>query len=1098
MKPYLLPLLLTAAVFAGRSPAGEVNRPVIDFGDDYAWHGGLPLYRGHGPVQLFKDGWEGPCPVDVDGDGSTEDDSVAFYPFSLDQPLNPVGASYNDRGNNARFYGGLVSFFANKKPRWSEGGINIDHEGRDDFNLHSYATEGGDIGLQTFGLWLWQKEDFLNGGDQYPVRFNADSRLAVYISRYWKGYEEARFVVRDGGRFYISEHSFGGRQTLHWIHPLQTRWASYDPRAPYHIGFDAAEAEFASREFTDITAAGWWVAKPEVSPGALWLKWYAFGMDAVVDAPEETYRLPEEPVSYARWRRVFDRAARNQYALHPGYAFGQDGEPRPDGSGRFDPALPVAGITALDAAVWCNALSEQQGRTPRYYEDADHRYVLRRSIRRDDSEPPLPDRPFVKKDADGAAVSALSADGFVPAFGNKAAAFSKPWKTAVPSPPPPEPIQTPPLTAVPGGSYLRADEADVAIAPFEISETEITYTQWRGIRAWAEARGYRFDHPGVPGSLNRDLQPHRGTEPVADISQHDAMVWCNALSEYEGRTPVYYEDEQKSVVLRRASPLRFNQINRFRTDALRTGERPLATVSAPVPHLKWEADGYRLPTHDEWEYAARAGSQHAFPWGAERSDAHAWTARNANDRTHPAGKLKPNAFGLHDVIGNVYEWVWGGKSDYYDADNPRGDGTVTARGGSFRSGSTERDARELQLDRRPAHPLGRLFAGAAYPEIGFRVLRCAAGTHPAEAPPLKERVVLDVQPQDVDPLQGRAWRGNLARTGEFEGTPPGDAALRWRVETGGPVQSSPVVADGRVFVGSDDGRFYALDADSGERLWSLDGGGPVRGSALVLDRTVWIACPKGLFALDAETGAVRMHLPEGGKDLSPAAAGGLVFWQRPWRPLLGIDTETGEVQWKHRDWRGVGGGISSPALSGTTIAWCNGSPGTSVANLRTERLLWRYNGAADSHVYTPAIRDGGLIVVGQHGVSEADLQTGELRWSFRQPAWDNRHPKFSSPAVDADRVYVGHKDGHLYAINRSDGTEAWRFKTGGQVYSSPALAADQVVVGSADGMVYSLDRADGAVRWRFETGGPVVSSPAVAGQTVYVGSDDGTLYAIGR
>lgn len=1096
MKNFLVCMVLVSVAVPGRAPAEKHNRPVIDFGDDYAWQGGLPVYRGEGPVQLFKDGWQGPCPIDVDGDGQTDDDSVAYYPFSMDDPLNPRGAHYNDLGNNARFYGGLVSFFANKPPRWSEGGINIDHEGRDDFNLHSYATEGGDIGLQTFGLWLWQKEDFLNGGDQYPVRFDDKSRLAVYISRYWKGYDHARFVVRDGDQFYISEKKFGGRQTLHWIHPLQTRWAPYEPRAPYHIGFDAAEAAFSAREFTDITAAGWWVAKPEVSPGALWLKWYAYGMDAVVDAPEGFGAPEETPVSYELWRNVFERAARNQYALHSGYAFANDGSPGQQG-GAYSPEKPVSDITLLDAAVWCNALSEQQGLTPCYYEDAALQYVLRRSIRRNVKEdPPLPETPFLNKTADGYAVSDFSDDGFVVKPGGQSSVRLSGLAERIPGPA--QEADRPEMVPVPTGAYGRFDEAEVTISPLFVSKTEITYAQWLTIKRWAEERGYRFDHAGLPGSIGRDLKSHTAAEPVTQIGQLDAIVWCNALSEYEGRTPCYYEDAAKTKVLRTVSPLRFDQVNRFLVEDPQTGERPHATVLADLPHIQWEADGYRLPTNDEWEYAARGGSQSLYPWGEEFSPAHAWAFTNSSGQTQPVGQLQPNGFGLHDVIGNVYEWVWGGEADYYDADNPRGDGRIIARGGSFRSGETEADSDDLHVAYRPRPALGRLFAGTAYPEIGFRVVRCEAGTHPAETPPIVPRVVLDVQPQDVDPLQGRAWRGNLARTGEFEGTPPEEATLRWRFETGGPVQSSPVIADGRVFVGSDDGHFYTLDAASGERLWTLDGGGPVRGSALVLDQTVWIACPRGLYALDVASGDVQLHLPKGGKDLSPAAAGGLVFWQRPWQPLMGLDIKTGAVRWKHRDGRGVGGGISSPAISGTTLAWCNGSPGTTVADLRTERREWRYNASADSHVYTPALRDGHIIVVGQEGVSELDLKSGKILWSYIQPEWDDRHPKFSSPAVDAQRVYIGHKDGNLYALNRPDGSEAWVYSAGEQIYSSPALAGEQVIFGCLDGVVRSLNRNTGELLWEFETGGPIESSPAVAGETVYVGSDDGAVYAIGR
>lgn len=98
---------------------------------------------------------------------------------------------------------------------------------------------------------------------------------------------------------------------------------------------------------------------------------------------------------------------------------------------------------------------------------------------------------------------------------------------------------------------------------------------------------------------------------------------------------------------------------------------------------KEHTNKYRLPTEEEWEYAARAGSTTKWSFGSDISKLikYAWFSDNSKDTPHPVAKKKPNRWGLYDMYGNVMEWTNSGYSENYDTQ--RRDSAKMIRGGSF-------------------------------------------------------------------------------------------------------------------------------------------------------------------------------------------------------------------------------------------------------------------------------------------------------------------------------------------------------------------------------------------------------------------------------
>lgn len=166
---------------------------------------------------------------------------------------------------------------------------------------------------------------------------------------------------------------------------------------------------------------------------------------------------------------------------------------------------------------------------------------------------------------------------------------------------------------------------------------------------------------------------HETLSPVVDVSWLDAVTYCNALSALEGIAPAYRFDE---------------------------GEVTWRTGSS----------GYRLPTEAEWEYACRAGTggPHYGPL-----ESIGWTAYDKVDAPQKVGLKQPNGFGLHDTLGNVWEWCW----DLLDP----------ARYGDYRvfrcGGFADKHWSVRASTRRGGAP------GMSHPDVGFRVARGAFDNH---------------------------------------------------------------------------------------------------------------------------------------------------------------------------------------------------------------------------------------------------------------------------------------------------------------------------------------------------------------------------------
>jgi outer membrane protein assembly factor BamB len=236
------------------------------------------------------------------------------------------------------------------------------------------------------------------------------------------------------------------------------------------------------------------------------------------------------------------------------------------------------------------------------------------------------------------------------------------------------------------------------------------------------------------------------------------------------------------------------------------------------------------------------------------------------------------------------------------------------------------------------------------------------------------------------------------------------------VKTAGEIKSSPVIASGKVLIGSYDGNLYAVDAVKGELAWQYKTKAQVHATPAVSNGLAFISGCDGILR------AIRI-------------ADGQQAYE------IEIGAYTG----------------ASPSIDGQNAYFGTYNNEVVGASLARRRILWRYEHPQRKFPFdaTAAVSNGKVFAGGRDKMMHAlDAKTGKEIWSFMTKARID-----SSPVLTQDgRLFFGSNDGTFYALDSNSGKEVWKFSAGAAISASPAMDGDHIVISAQDGRIYCLGR----------------------------------------
>nr|WP_315195310.1 PQQ-binding-like beta-propeller repeat protein [uncultured Flavobacterium sp.] len=309
--------------------------------------------------------------------------------------------------------------------------------------------------------------------------------------------------------------------------------------------------------------------------------------------------------------------------------------------------------------------------------------------------------------------------------------------------------------------------------------------------------------------------------------------------------------------------------------------------------------------------------------------------------------------------------------------------------------------------------------------------------------------------------------------------------LKWAFKTNGKIFSSPIVHDGIVYIGSEDGNLYAIHEKTGKIYWKFKTGGAVHSSPAIFNNTVYIGSFDGYYyAIDSKTGHLKWKFKTGGEKWS----GEISFLG-----LKPVDQYMDDL-WDFF----LSTPVINPDSKNPSVFFGSSDGNVYALNANTGQLKWKFETKASIHCSPVLYKKTLYIGSWDANLYAIDIETGKERWKFETGTQLGFKGIESTVAVANDMVYFGARDPFLFALNAETGKLVWKYDAGYSWIISSAVVDNGVVyVGTSDTFaLLGLDAKNGKELFRFKANGYVYSSPAIAGDTAYFGDFTGNFFAV--